>query len=459
MTSLVQRARGTRSITTVDDYLAAMDSFMFNGVTYGYGTGGVAQTQQGQRAEPIANDLAGYASAGYSGSSTVFACMLTRMLVFSGVRFSWQRFERSRPSELFGNQELKLLEEPWVGGTTQDLLVRTILYADLAGNAYWTRVDDELVSLRPDWVQIILEPRRFRGGTLGWKKVGYLYTEGGSGNSESVPLLPDEVAHFIGAQPDPIASYRGMSWLTPVLRELQAAKLMDRHKMKFYENAACPNMVVKMPMLDIEKFKRFKAEMDSAHRGVDNSYKTLFLGGGADVEVVGSNFEQMAFTDVEQAGEVRIAAAAGVPPVIAGLQAGIESSTYSNFSQAKRRFSDGCMHPLWLNAAGSFAPLLRTPSGARLHYDTRDVPFLREDGKDAADIAEKQAATMSSLVMAGYTPESVKRAVLSGDFGLLDHSGLFSVQLYEGGKGPPQDQPEVQPNPVLNGKRETLNAY
>lgn len=446
-----RRAEPERALTTLDDYADALNSFVYQGNTYGLGGLGVHQTQTGQRAEPIPNDLTGYAQAGYAGNGVVFAVMLVRMLVFSGIRFSFQRLASSRPSELFGTQELALLERPWVGGTTQDLLIRTIQDADLAGNAYWTRTGGELVRLRPDWVQIVLEPRMLRGGVLGWRKFGYLYTEGGPGSADPVPLLPDEVAHF-APHPDPLATYRGMSWLTPVLREIRGDAQMSRYKQQFFENAATPNLVVKMPQLDVDKFKRFKAAMDEEHAGVDNAYKTLYLGGGADVSVVGQSFEQMTFSEVGSVGETRIAAAGGVPPVIAGLTKGLESSTYSNYGQARRRLADATCHPLWLNASGSFSPLVITPRGARLHYDTRDVPFLREDAKDSAEIAQMQAATMASLVQAGYTPESVQRAVLSGDYGLLEHSGLYSVQLQPAG---------AQTNPALNGsgqRRELIHV-
>ncbi|MGH7962233.1 MAG: phage portal protein, partial [Candidatus Binatia bacterium] len=402
----------------------------------------------------------------YAANGVVFSCMAVRMLVFSAIRFSWQRFEKSRPSELFGNRDLALLEQPWVGGTTQDLLSRIIVDADLSGNSYWTLSTGELVRLRPDWVQIILESRYHRGGIMGWHKIGYLYTEGGPGSGEAVPLLPDEVMHF-APHPDPLASYRGMSWLTPVVRQLTADQLMTRHKHKFFENGASPNLIVKMPMLDIDKFKRFKAEMDLEHKGIDNAYKTLYLGGGADVSVVGSNFEQMTFTALESAGEVRIAAASGVPPILAGMVIGIENASYANFAHARRRFADGTMHPMWMNIAGSFAPLVRTPAGSRLHYDARDVPFLREDAKDAAEITEKHAATMSSLVMAGYTPESVKRAVVSGDLSLLDYDERFiSVQLMNKSKGaePPANNPvknsaNSSANNPDNGKRDLTDVH
>jgi len=170
----------------------------------------------------------------------------------------------------------------------------------------------------------------------------------------------------------------------------------------------------------------------------------LYLGGGADVTVVGSDFKQLDFAKVQGAGETRIAAAAGVPPIIVGLSEGLQAATYSNYGQARRRFADGTIHPLWQNAAGSFGTLVRPPGGStsgavRLWYDARHVPFLREDAKDAAEIQGLQSRTIRALVDAGYTPESVVAAVNAQDWALLVHTGLFSVQLQKPGEGtPPQ---------------------
>lgn len=432
------RRRGSeaRAISTIDDYAAALQESLGYG---GWSALGITQTQPGQAAEKAPSDLPGYAAL-FATNPVIWACMVARQMVFSAPRFVWQRLNNGTPSALFGSQDLQILEQPWPGGTTQDLLSRDIQDADLAGNAYWTRLGDELVRMRPDWVSIVLERREHRGGLLGWRKLGVIYQEPGQ---EPVPLLADEVAHFAPI-PDPLATYRGMSWLTPVIREVQNDNLMARHKRRFFENAATPNMVVRLAReVSPEAFAKFKAKMEANHQGVDNAYKTLYLGGGADVTVTGANFQQMDFSSVQGAGETRIAAAAGVPPVIVGLSEGLKAATYSNYGQARRRFADGTIHPLWQNAAGSFGHLITPPgastSGAvRLWYDARDVPFLREDARDAAEIQGVQSRTIRTLVDAGYTPESVMAAVTASDWSLLVHTGLFSVQLQAPGTSTPQ---------------------
>jgi phage portal protein BeeE len=434
-----------RAISTIDDYALALQESLGYG---GFSQLGVALTQPGQAAEKAPGDLPGYARL-FATNPVIWACMTARMAVFSAPRFTWQRLNSTGPSEMFGTTDLRILEEPWVGGTTQDLLARVIQDADLAGNSYWTRDGDELVRMRPDWVQIVLERRKVHGGDLGWKRYGYLYQEP---DGDPVFLWPEEVAHF-APTPDPLATYRGMSWLTPVIRETQNDDLMAQHKRKFMENAATPNLIVRLAReVTPEAFEKFKAKMDSSHRGVENAYRTLYLGGGADVSVVGKDFQQLDFSKTQGAGETRIAAAGGVPPIIVGLSEGLQAATYSNYGQARRRFADGTIHPLWQNVAGSFSRLV-TPSGAgrsgavRLWYDARGVPFLREDRKDAAEIQGIQSRTIRALVDAGYTPDSVQRAVDAEDWSLLTHTGLFSVQLQKpGGTGPP-----TEPTPPEEG--------
>lgn len=455
--------RSVPSITTIDEYAELLNQFTFNGI--GYGFGGLQQTLAGQTTEQAANTFVGLASA-YAGNSVVFSCMLVRQLVFSSIRFRWQRLRDGKPSDTFGVPELSLLERPWMGGTTQDLLSRTIQDADLGGNAYWTRVQPgepigykgswsptapEMVRLRPDWVDLVLEPRLLpdRPGQLGYRKVGYLYTEGGpSSGADPVAFLPDEVVHYAPI-PDPLASYRGMSWLTPILREIRADQAMTRHQQAFFDNGATPNMVIKHDVqANEEKVKRFAEMMQERHGGVRNAYKTLHLYPGADLTVVGSNLKDIDFKEVRGGGETRVAAAAGVPPVIVGLSEGLAAATYSNYGQARRRLADGTAHPLWQNVAGSFETIMPRPGrdgglDVRLWYDASNVPFLREDEKDAAAIAQVMATTTRTYIDAGFEPASVIAALEANDRRLLVHSGLYSVQLQKPGAS---DAPATPPN-------------
>lgn len=468
--NLLQRLQSQPERMGTDEWASMMNSFAFNGIGYGYSGLGtqIQQTLTGPATERARNDFAGLATQAYAANGVVFACMLVRQLVFSSIRFRWQRLRDGKPSDTFGSQDLRILERPWLGGTTQDMLSRMIQDADLAGNAYWMLETSlarlgandparEFVHMRPDWIDVVVEPRMLRDGRgqVGWRKLGYVYTEGGlhSGN-DPVGLLTDEVVHYAPI-PDPLANYRGMSWLTPILREIQADHAMTRHQRKFFDNGATVNMIIKHPIgADRDAIKKWAQEVESKHGGTENAWKNLHLYPGADATVVGSNLKDIDFKNVRGGGETRVAAAAGVPPVIVGLSEGLAAATYSNYGQARRRLADGTAHPLWENLAGSLEHVIPKPGNTsddiRLWYDADNVPFLREDEKDAAEISKVRAETINTLITAGYEPDSVIAAVDSGDLRLLKHTGLTSVQLMP----PGVSAQNPAPNPTDGGSDE-----
>jgi hypothetical protein len=400
------------------------------------------------RAEPIGASFVDYVTGGLQGNGIVWACERVRMSVFSEARFQFQQFVKGRPGDLFGTADLGLLERPWAGGTTGDLLARMILDADFAGNFFAVELDAEVVRLRPDWVEVVLTERYDADGAqVGWKRLGYLYYEGGKQPGvEQIPavFLPGEIVHF-APMPDPLANWRGMSWLTPIVREVMADGQATKHKLKFFENAATPNLAISLPREIAPKdFHAFVDVMDEAHKGADNAYKTLYTAGGADVTVVGADMRQLDFKVTQGAGESRIASAAGIHPTIAALSEGLQGSSLNagNFGAARRLVADATMRPLWRNAAGSLEVLVPPPAGGRLWYDDRDVAFLREDAKDAAEITEIQARTITALVQEGFEPDSAKAAVLAQNMDLLVHTGYLSIQLQV--PGGPAEVPEAE---------------
>jgi hypothetical protein len=420
-----------RQILTIDDYAAMVEQFTFQGI--GYSTSGVQQTIH-NNVERAPNTFEGYVNSIYKTNGIVFACMQARRAVFMQAKFKYRNFSDIGVGRLFGSTSLRSIEKPYPGGVTANLLSRMIDDADLCGNWYGWKTEGEIIRLRPDWVDIVLEPRmvtdRGPAGQVGWRKIGYLYFQGGNRDREGVPFLLDEIAHW-APNPDPTAEWRGMTWLTPVLREILADKQLTSHKLSYLEQGATPNMVVKLPDVSEEKLKRFKSVMDANHAGARNAGKTLYLGSGADVTIVGSDLKELDFKAVQGAGETRIASAAGVPPVIVGFSEGLNGSSLNqgNYSAARRNFADRTLHPLWELASASLEWLVGAPSGAELVVDTRGIPFLREDEKDRAEIQAREVASIRQLIDGGFEPQSVTDSIQANDWSLLRHTGLLSVQL------------------------------
>jgi hypothetical protein len=276
--------------------------------------------------------------------------------------------------------------------------------------------------------------------------VGYLYHPGGIGRNKPVALLAEDVAHFAPI-PDPLASYRGMSWLTPVVREVMGDKQATVHKNKFYQQGATPNMVIKGGWTDPDVLRKWTALFREQHEGEANAYKSLILGAGMDATVVGTDFQQLDFKAVQGASETRIAAASGVGAVIAQLSEGLAGSSLNagNYAAARRRVADGLFRPLWRSFCGSYEQIVSVPRRAELWYDERDISFLQEDLKDAADIQSTRAMTVETLIRSGYEAKSVVAAVENDDLSLLTHTGLFSVQLQPPGTTEPEPGPEPDP--------------
>jgi phage portal protein BeeE len=434
--------RSSWPILPFDDWVS---SFGFDNLFATFTRG----TQFGNQEIPD-HSFAGLVRSMYKSNGIVFACELVRLMHFSEARFQFQRMRNGRPQDMFGNADLNILEQPWRNGTTSDLLTRMLVHADFGGNAYiWRKSPTELKLLRPDWMGIVIGSNsddEIQPWDVDAELLGYYYQPGGpASGSDPVVFLPDEIAHFAPI-PDPEAQYRGMSWLHPIVQEVLGDKAATQHKLKFFENGATPNMIVKLDVQP-EDFDKWIKIYKEKYEGSPNAYKTLFLGAGVDTEVVGSNFQQIDFKQTVGVSETRVAAAAGVPVVVVGLSEGLQGSSLNagNYGQARRRMADGTIRPLWRNAAGSLQTIITTPPDARLWYDDRDVTFLKDDAKDAADVLAVQATAIKTLTDGGYDPESVVKAVTSGDLTLLEHTGVFSVQLQPPGTPIPADDRSQPP--------------
>lgn len=435
MANLWSRLRGSRGDDkrgmSVDDYAKMLQQY--SGTTFPLGMQGRGLSQAKEDPD---EEFETYIYQAFKSNGVVFACMLTRQLIFSEARFQYQRLRDGKPQDLWGNETLGILETPWPNGTTGDLLSRAIQDVDLAGNHYVVREGNRLRRLRPDWVTLVLTA----APDVAVKSdiAGYVYMPGGVGSDpENWEIYPIDGSNGIVAHwcpiPDPNAQYKGMSWLTPIMREIFADKQATTHKAQFFQQGATPNLAISFKeSVTTEQFKEFMETMSSqGSGGVENAYQTLYLGGGADVKTVGADMKMLDFRNVIGAGEVRIAAAARVHPVIIGLSDALTGSSLNqgNYKAAKRQFGDGTMRPLWRSIAAAYEVLLPKHSGSRLWYDDRGIGFLRDDAAERAEIMRTQSSIISAMIMAGYTPDSIVEALLTEDWTRLKHTGLVSVQL------------------------------
>jgi HK97 family phage portal protein len=392
-------------------------------------------TWANQTFEAAPSNFLGMVNQVYKKSGVVSACVSARMMLYSEVRFT---FRNLRSKQTFGNSALSILERPWPNGTTGELLSRMEQDASLAGNAFIYKASPtQLQRLRPDLVQVMSNGREV---------TGYIYYPDGMSGQGQV-LLREEVAHYTPL-PDPEKNWTGHSWIATALSDIWTDRKMVAHQDKFYSNAATPNLFLKVETnLTDEARTRLRSEFDRRYGGWENAYKTVILDGGADMKAVGLDFKQADYVASRAANELRIAQAAGVPPIIIGLQMGLENASYSNYEQQLKQFAT-TLRALWRATTDALSNIVDVPAGAELWWDESEVSALQDNAKNRAEIRQMNASTINSLITAGYTAESAERAVTTDDFSVLEHTGLFSVQLQPAGVTASAEEPVFEAIPA-----------
>jgi hypothetical protein len=238
----------------------------------------------------------------------------------------------------------------------------------------------------------------------------------------------DEVAHW-SPIPDPLANFRGMSWLTPVLREVDADTQMTDYKRAYLVNAATPNLLVKYSRRSDRTSSSELAPRSGASRRGRQRVQDDGPRRGRRHHGPGQQLRADEFAAVQAAGENRIAVAGGVPAIVVGLKEGLEAATYSNYEMAMRRFADLTMRPNWRSACAALAKLVDVPDDSACG-STR--PASRRCGRATRSRPTRCRSSPLPLRRSSWpaTPRVDQRMSLSaGDVTLLKHSGLVSVQM------------------------------
>ena len=134
--------------------------------------------------------------------------------------------------------------------------------------------------------------------------------------------------------------------------------------------------------------------------------------------MLGNNMEQMTYAAVQAAGENRIAVAAGVPAIVAGLKG---RSGRRQLRGVRRRHAFCRRHHALVveTACQALEWLIDVPEDSRLWYDEAAISALRQGEKDQADTMFVLAQAYQALVVAGVEPSTAVTALSAGDITLV----------------------------------------
>ena len=395
------------------------------------------------RKEIAAQQLVAAAQQAYSTNGIVAAIIQVRMMLLAEAVF---KYRNKVDKSLYGDESLRLLEYPWPNGTSGDLWARMEQDVSVAGNAFiWKAEPDRLVRLPPGEVTIISEIHTGPNGRYR-EPVGYDWDPSmGTGlRSEGAQTFTvDEVAHW-APYPDPLANFRGFSWLTAVLREVGADSGMTTYK-NMYLDHGTPIAAVRYPArLKPETIDSAVERLQAKYGGVGNAFKPLIFDQGAD-PMLGAGLKDLDYAAVQAAGAERICSAGGVDPLIIGLQGAVRT-VGAAYADAMRRFADLTARPLWRSGCAAlekFVPI--PPKGVQLWFDTSDIAALQAAETERAQFTQVNSAAILVLRQAQATFDSAVAAVTSGDLSQL----VFDPSAPLGGQkmGSPAGGGQVLTNP------------
>jgi len=222
----------------------------------------------------------------------------------------------------------------------------------------------------------------------------YIYTT--DGRSFDIPV--SDIIH-IRYNRDPQDIRLGRSPVMAVLREIATDNTASTTAYGLLANGAMPSLIVgpdaKDQTVDIsmDDARQVKRQLHEDLTG-DGSGGIVVMTGAYKLDRVSLTPSELALDSVRRVPEERICSAMGINPMVLGLGAGLDRSTYNNFERAQQAAWEDGMVPLLRTLADAItADLLpeypETQEGDFVQYDLETVRALADDLAAEAERAER----------------------------------------------------------------------
>ena len=203
---------------------------------------------------------------------------------------------------------------------------------------------------------------------------------------EPVKIDPKDVIH-IRQGIDSNDHRRGHAPLKSILRELIGDEAAGQYSSALLTNLAVPGVVLSPRNDAMGGPTREEAEaIASSYKqkfGGANRGQPMVLSGAMSVEVVSFSPDQMKLQELRRLPEERVSAVLGVPAILAGLGAGLDSATYNNTAELREFFTEQKLVPLWKTVANELTHQLLLPDfggdDVMCEYDVNNVRALQTD--------------------------------------------------------------------------------
>jgi HK97 family phage portal protein len=319
------------------------------------------------------------------GSSILMACVLWMARAYPEAPLRVQRRKADGTLEVVRDHPMIVLlanPNPYYSG----VLLWMALLADwmLSGNAYLLKVRSgagRVIELYwiPSWM---IEPTWPTDGSAYIS--GYLYRPDG----KAITYAFDDVVH-IRYGLDPLNTRKGLSPLASLFREVFTDEEAAAFTAALLRNMGVPGLIISPASSDVELTKEDAEDIKlqaSQRYGGDNRGATMTVSAPMSVASYGFNPQQMDLKALRRIPEERISAIFGTPAVVVGLGAGLDRSTFANFSEAREAAYESNIIPtqrlMAAELTSQLLPDFSDPGQYEVDHDLSKVRVLQVDEND-----------------------------------------------------------------------------
>lgn len=200
-------------------------------------------------------------------------------------------------------------------------------------------------------------------------------------------LAPDAIIHVGWEAPDGNVGVSPLQQLGITIASEEAAQ---RYVAASFANGVRPSGAVILPEdehVDKELRDEIRQEIQQIHGGVDQAFKMMVLGGGADLKSIAHTAKEAELVETRKLNREEVAAVYDVPPPMVGI---LDKATYSNINEQHRMLYTTVLRP-WLTLLEETlqAQLIDSEpawEGLYVEFDLGEV--LKGDPKERAEAAK-----------------------------------------------------------------------
>lgn len=321
-----------------------------------------------------------YVSEGWNKSPVVFACVLAIADAVASAPIVVKEDRGNGQTEPAEDNDLqRLLSRPNPSMDQAEFMQTVAVIAALSGFCVIEKERNglgEVVNLWPlrsDWLRPI--PREQSAPAWEYRVPG---------RREPFIREPEDVAVYTHA-PDPAMGYQGTAPMAVAFRELGIENAMTDFLKAFFDRGALPvyGIVTTQKFGTQAEADAFRQRIVGRYGGALNSAEPMLLQSIDDVKRLGFNFDELAYPELRNLSEAQICTAFRVPPILIGVQVGLDAGTYSNAEQQERFFYRNVIASLWRRLDGvlsrSLVPEFDAAGTLSVEFDTSVVEALQEN--------------------------------------------------------------------------------